>query len=147
MPGSDGQELVNPLLESGGVLLPQQVMKKNPHGVHAHGFGPSELGIDFNGIECHLLPHLELVDGRLGNVITSQQPWLLHIPGIRLFFRPTCGLPPERSRREDEGEKHSCNESECEVFHFDKTPVHLYALRFKNFNASYLSAWVTQDGQ
>jgi hypothetical protein len=72
MPGRDGQELVNPLLESGGVLLPQQVMKKNSHGVHAHGFGPSELGIDLNRIEGHLLPHLELVDGRLWNVIASQ---------------------------------------------------------------------------
>jgi len=64
-------------------------------------------------------------------------------PPANALFAPRA--QPQRKRRG--GEKHSCNESESECFHFDETPVHLYALRFENFNASYLCNWITHDGE
>jgi len=52
MPGRDCQELVNPLLESGGGPVATAGHEEKTRMVfHAHGFGPSELSIDLNGIE------------------------------------------------------------------------------------------------
>ena len=46
MARGDGQELVDALAKSGGVLLPEQIVEKDAHGVHAHGFGPAEFFVD-----------------------------------------------------------------------------------------------------
>ncbi len=35
MAGGDGEELIQALLESGGILLPGEIVKKHAHRVHA----------------------------------------------------------------------------------------------------------------
>ncbi|HXM94518.1 MAG TPA: hypothetical protein VOA64_09735 [Candidatus Dormibacteraeota bacterium] len=92
MPRRDTQETVNALLKTGGILLPEQVVEKDAHGVHAQRFGPSQFVIDLGGIEGGLLPHLQLIDGGLRNVITSDQPGLLRMPGVGLLLGPTSSF-------------------------------------------------------
>jgi hypothetical protein len=94
----DGQKLIKALPEAGGILLPKQIMQKDAHGVHAHRFRPSEFGIDLSGIEGCLLPHLELIDSRLGDVIAAHEPRLLHVPRVRLLLSPACGLAGQCAR-------------------------------------------------
>jgi hypothetical protein len=93
MPGRDRQELVDPLLEAGRIVLPEQVMEKHTHGIHTHGFSPGGLGVNLSGIEGRLLPHLQLIEGGLGNVIAPDQPRLSRVPGIRFLLRPVCVHP------------------------------------------------------
>ena len=62
MPRRDPQKLVDALLETGRILLPEQIVQKDAHSVHAHRFGPGQFLIDLGWIERRLLPHLQLVD-------------------------------------------------------------------------------------
>src|SRR5256885_658110 len=71
MPRRDRQKLIDPLLEASCILLPEQIMQKNAHRVHSHGLRPGQFSVDRNRIEGRLLPHLQLVNSRLGNVIAS----------------------------------------------------------------------------
>ena len=88
MPRRDGQELVDAFLKTGGILLPEQVVEEDAHGVHAHRFGPGEFLVDLFGIEGRLLPHLQLVDGGLRDVIAADQPGLLRVPRVGLLLGP-----------------------------------------------------------
>ncbi len=90
----DGQKAVDAFLKTCGILLPEQVVEKDPHRVHAHRLCPGEFGIDLGRVEGCLLPHFQLVDRRLGNVITANQPRLLRVPGVRFLLRPARGLRP-----------------------------------------------------
>src|SRR6202022_4440658 len=117
MPRRDRQELVNALLKTGGILLPEQVVQEDAHGVHAHRFSPSQFLFDLFGIKRRLLPHLQLVDRRLRNIITSNQPGLLRVPSIRLLLRPTWRLRPHYIHGEAEGEEHCYHENGFESFH------------------------------
>ena len=86
------EKLVEALLESVGVLLPQQVVEENAHGIHADRLRPAELLVDLLGIEGCGLPHLQLVDRVVGNEVAAHQPRLLLIPRVGLFNRPALAL-------------------------------------------------------
>ena len=43
---ADGEKGVDALLEAVGVLLPEEVVEEDAHGVHADGFGPAEFAVD-----------------------------------------------------------------------------------------------------
>ena len=58
MPRGDRQEPIDALLKTSSILLPEQVVEKDAHGVHADGFGPGQFPFDLLGIEGGLLPHL-----------------------------------------------------------------------------------------
>jgi hypothetical protein len=92
VPGSDHQEPIDALLETSRILLPQQVVQEDPHGIHSHRFRPSEFLVDLRRIEGLRLPHLELVNRRLGHVVAANQPRLSGVPGVCLRFRPTACL-------------------------------------------------------
>src|ERR1700727_1472651 len=76
----DDQELIHPLLKSGRILLPQKIMKKDTHGIHAESLGPSEFAIDFRWIECGGLPHLQFVISVRRKIIRTHEPGLLRLP-------------------------------------------------------------------
>jgi hypothetical protein len=98
MPRRNGQESVDALPEARRILLPEQVVQEDAHGIHAHRFRPAEFPVDLDRIEGRFLPHLQLVDRRLGHVIAANQPWLSRVPGIGPLLRPAgClrrGGPP-----------------------------------------------------
>src|SRR5215472_3273319 len=96
MARGDREELVEALLKAGRVLFPEEIMEEDSHGVHPHRFGPAEFRIDLGGIETCLLPHLEFVDGGLGNVVTADKPWLLCVPVVGFLFGPACGFGGSR---------------------------------------------------
>ena len=62
MPRRDSQETVDALLKPGCILLPEQVVQKDAHGVHAHRFRPSKFSFDLRRIEGGVLPHLQLIN-------------------------------------------------------------------------------------
>src|SRR5262249_18439773 len=92
VPRGDRQKLVNPLLETFCILLPEKVVQKDAHGVHAQAFGPSQFSLDLGRIEGCLLPHLQLVDRGLWNVVASDEPGLSRVPIIRLLLWPSHSL-------------------------------------------------------
>src|SRR5262249_59410799 len=81
----DGQELIDTLCEARGVLLPEEVVQKNPHGLHAHTFRPSQFLVDLIGIKSFGLPHLEFINCSGGQVVFLLSP---HV----LFF--STAIPP-----------------------------------------------------
>ena len=68
------KKLVDALLEALWILLPQQIVQEDAHGVHAQRFRPAQFLVDLLRIERVRLPHLQFVDGGGGNVVapTSQ---------------------------------------------------------------------------
>src|SRR5437763_7828432 len=92
MTGCDIEELLYALLESFRILLPQQVVEKYAHGVHAELLRPTQLQVDAPRIKSVRLPHLELIDGVVWDVVAAQRPGLLRVPGVRLFRRPPFRL-------------------------------------------------------
>ena len=90
----NSQELVNALLETVGVLLPEQIVQKNAHGVHAQRFGPTQFLVDLVRIKRRVLPHFQFIDGGARDVIAPDKPRLLRIPVVRLFLGPANGARP-----------------------------------------------------
>src|ERR1700728_927326 len=88
---AEAEEDVDALAEAVRILLPEQVVKKDTHGVHADVFGPAELEVDALRVKGIGLPHFELIDGVVRQVVAADRPRLLGIPGIGLFFAPACG--------------------------------------------------------
>ena len=88
----DGQKSVDALREAFRVLLPEQVVQEDAHGVHADGFGPAEFAIDGGGVEGVGLPHFQLVDGGGGKEVGAHRPGLLGVPGVGLGFGPASFL-------------------------------------------------------
>src|ERR1043166_937278 len=82
----DGEKLIQATLEAFRVLLPEQVVKKDAHRVHAETFRPTELEIDSLRIERVRLPHLELIDRARRIVIPPDEPWLFGVPVARLLI-------------------------------------------------------------
>ena len=110
MPQSDGEKGVHAFLKTGCILLPQQVVEKNTHGIHAHRLSPGQLLIDLGRIEGCFLPHLQLVDRRSGRVIAAHQPRLFGVPGICLLLAPARGLRVDRGQAQtsrDQSNQHS----------------------------------------
>jgi hypothetical protein len=66
------------------ILLPEQVVQEDAHGVHAQTFRPAQLLVDLLWIESLRLPHFQLVDCIRRNVVAAHQPGLLRIPAIGL---------------------------------------------------------------
>jgi hypothetical protein len=70
----DGQELIDALEKTFAVLFPEEVMKIHPHGVHPHVSRPAQLAVDSFRIKGIGLPHFQLIDGRRGSVVATDQP-------------------------------------------------------------------------
>jgi hypothetical protein len=62
--GRDGKKRIDSLLEAGGTLLPQQIVQKDAHGIHAQALRPTQFLVDLLRIELGRLPHFEFVDSR-----------------------------------------------------------------------------------
>ena len=90
--GRDLEEAIDAALEAGRVLLPEQVMQEDAHGVHSNGLGPAEFLVDAGGIEGIGLPHLEFVDCGGGEVVGADEPGLAGVPAFGLCFGPALGL-------------------------------------------------------
>ena len=86
--GGDGQELVHPLEKARGVLLVGQVVQEDPHAVEAQVARPAEFAVDGGGIESLGLPHFQLVDGIVGQVIGAGHPAAVLPPFLGFFRRP-----------------------------------------------------------
>jgi hypothetical protein len=69
-------------------ILPEQIVQKNSHGVHAECFSPSQLFVDLLGVECFRLPHFQLVDRGGRKKIAAHQPRLLPVPFVSLGLAP-----------------------------------------------------------
>src|ERR1700683_4448523 len=81
------KESVHAFLEAFWILLPEEIVEEDAHGVHAERFGPAKLEINASGIEGVRLPHFDIVDRRGGNVIAADQPGLAGAPiGCGLFW-------------------------------------------------------------
>jgi hypothetical protein len=110
----DGEEGIEPLGESFGVLLPELVLQEDAHGVHPDGFSQPQLAIVDCGVEGGSLKHLELVNSVGGNVVGAYEPGLTRIPGIGLFCSPAglcIGGDGQRQHGKREGkrtESHVC---------------------------------------
>jgi len=50
------QKRIKPFAETRRILLPQQIMQKHAHRIHANAFRPSQLFVDLLRIEGSLLP-------------------------------------------------------------------------------------------
>src|SRR5215469_7365631 len=88
----DGKKLIESLTETGGILLPEQIMQEHPHGIHAKAFGPAEFFLDLIWVKGAGLPHLQLVDRGLRDVVTADKPRLTSVPIVSFLFGPTGGL-------------------------------------------------------
>ena len=93
----DRKKLINALLESLGIFLPHKVVQEDSHRIHPDFFRPAQLLVDLRCIEALSLPHLQLIDGIVRNVIAAHQPWLLLIPGGRFLSAPGRGLRNQNS--------------------------------------------------
>ena len=106
VPVGDLQEPLQSPQEAAGVLLPQEIVKEDAHGVEPEVLGPAELLVDDGRVEGRRLPHLERVDGRPGDVVAAERPGLAVGPRPGPF-RPSSGpapfsnpgRPPPRPRR------------------------------------------------
>src|SRR6476661_3697504 len=85
----DAQKNIDALLETFRILLPEQVVQKDAHGVEAERLRPTEFGIDALGIKGRGLPHFQLIDGCGWNVVAADKPWLTGVPLVRGFLGPT----------------------------------------------------------
>ena len=103
MLGCDVQECIDPVAVAVRVLLPNQVVQKHAHGVHAEALSPSQFSIDALGIEAVFLPHFELINRGGWDVVTADEPGLPLIPGIRLSFCPArlCRAGAQKKAEEE----------------------------------------------
>src|SRR5713226_1372499 len=104
----DLKELIHPPKKPGGVLLPQEVVQKHPHGVHAQVLRPTQFAVDRRQIKCVRLPHLQLIDGRAWNEIASDQEWLTRVPFVSLLRRPCGRVGGHHGRRNSEEKQDRC---------------------------------------
>src|ERR1700681_126809 len=103
----DLKELIHPAKKPGGVLLPQEVMQKHSHGVHAQVLRPTQFAVDRRQIKCVRLPHLQLIDGRAWKEIASDQEWLTRVPFVSLPRRPCgCGGGQGSRKNSEENQDH-----------------------------------------
>ena len=114
--GSNVQEDIDALLESAGVLLPEQIVQEHTHRIHAQTFRPAEFFVDLLRIERLRLPHLKLVDGIRRNVVAANEPWLLLIPRVGFFLRPAWRGLGQQGRRKRKSE-HSKQENGADGSH------------------------------
>jgi hypothetical protein len=98
MPVSNPEIGIDSALESRTILFPWNVVQEHPHGVHPNALGKAQLAVDRRGIECILLPHLELVDRSAWNEITADNPGLPVVPSLGFFSRPAWIGGGDRSR-------------------------------------------------
>ena len=71
------QEVSIRFLETGGVLLPEQVMQEHPHRIHAEPLRPAQFLIDLLRIKAAGLPHpssLIALDGI--KLLPTNQGWV-----------------------------------------------------------------------
>jgi len=84
----DREELVHSTQKADRVLLPEEIVKEDAHGVEAERLCPTELTVDGTWVERRRLPHLELVDCRTGNEVAANEPACGIGPRPRPLLRP-----------------------------------------------------------
>ena len=80
------QKLIDASFEPLGGLLPEQVVKEDPHRIHPQPLGPPELLVDRRQVKRLRLPHLQGADRSGGNVVGPDEPGLFRIPVMSLLF-------------------------------------------------------------
>ena len=102
----DLQELIDTFSEPLGIFLPYQIMQEHAHRIHAQVLCPTEFPVDLPGIEALRLPHLQLVNGVVRDIVAADQPRLLSIPGFGSFFGPARCLRMQTSGndKDDKGD-------------------------------------------
>src|SRR5580698_2056395 len=86
--GCDGEEFVDAVLEALRILLPEQVVQKHAHRVHADALSPAQFAVNRSWIKSISLPHLQLINGSRWQKIRAHRPWLFLIPRIGLRLGP-----------------------------------------------------------
>ena len=86
--GTYVEELIQAFFESLGILLPEQIMQEDPHGVHAEALRPAQFLIDPFEVERLRLPHFQLIDRGSGREIGPDEPGLLFPPIVGLGLGP-----------------------------------------------------------
>ena len=86
------QKLIEPFGKTGRVL-PEQIVQKHPHGIHANAFGHGQFFIDGCRVEGVGLEHFQFVDGVGGGVVGAYQKRFFGIPGIGFGRRPAAEGP------------------------------------------------------
>ena len=84
------EELVHPLLQSLGIVLPDEILHEHPQAVVARLLGPTEFLVDRFRIEGLLLPHFGHVHGRPRQIVAPGDRSRLGIPGPSLLLGPAC---------------------------------------------------------
>ena len=110
----NGKEFVKTFGEAFRILFPQLILQEDPHRVHADTLAQCQFLIVERRVERRLLEHLQLVDGIGRDIICPDQPWLLGIPGVCLFFRPTlrAGKPSRQNSYDHDSEQPNDNANE-----------------------------------
>src|SRR5712692_5427545 len=83
------QKRIDSLLEPSRVLLPEEVVQKYAHRVHAKSLGPTQFFVDLLRIESVRLPHFKFVDCVCRYEVATNQPRLVLVPLIGFGFVPT----------------------------------------------------------
>jgi hypothetical protein len=99
MLGGNGQKLIDAVLKACGILLPNEVVQEDAHGVHAQALCPPELAIDLRRIEGRCLPHFKFVDGVGVKEVCAHKPRLLLVPLIGPVLGPTLRLALQRTAK------------------------------------------------
>ena len=84
----EGEELVQALLQPGGIVLPDEVLHEDAAGVEAQSRAPAEFAVDGLLVERFRRPELGGVGRRAGDVVEADDPRLLLAPGPGLVARP-----------------------------------------------------------
>src|SRR4051812_38764958 len=101
----DFEKLIQALQKT--VLLPEKVLEIHAHRIHAQRLCPTQFPIDRRPIETRGLEHLQLVDRRAGQEITTDKPADLLFPSQRLLFGPALGTGPSNSSNGQSREQHA----------------------------------------
>src|SRR5580698_4493742 len=74
--GGNRQKGVDSFLETGSVLLPEEVVQEDPHRVHAQTLSPTQFLVDLLRIKAGGLPHFEFIDCVCRDKVAAHQPGL-----------------------------------------------------------------------
>lgn len=76
---ANGQELIDTVIESFGIIAPGNVVQKNPHRVHPDALRIAQLAVNCCRIKCVGLPHFKLIDRSAGDKVgPTNQGWLAY---------------------------------------------------------------------
>jgi hypothetical protein len=82
------QELVQAFEKTVPILVPEQVVQKNPDAGETQVLRPAEFPVDGRRVPSVGLPHLQLVNSAARREVAAGQPALLCLPVVSLLVGP-----------------------------------------------------------